>query len=50
MNCIVGPWGHKESDMTERLSLLLPSEGGGRKGGRFSSWFFQKHGGTHSMM
>ena len=50
MNCIVSPWGHKELDMIERLSLSRPSEGGGRKGGRFSSWFFRKHGGTHSMM
>ena len=27
MNCIVSPWGHKELDMIERLSLSRPSEG-----------------------
>ena len=26
MDCIVGPWGRKESDTTERLSLSLPLE------------------------
>ena len=23
MDCIVSPWGHKESDTTERLSLII---------------------------
>ena len=33
-----GPWGHKESDMTEQVTLPLPTEG--PKRGHFGFGFF----------